>query len=100
MKVLDRLGVALGLGAGRPLRDLARRWAATDQREPELARDLVRLGGVVAPAPRDAARRLAADPAQLAYDAGRRDLALELLALMSMTPDDIRSMMEHDDDAD
>lgn len=99
MNVLDRLGLALRSGRSRGLRARAVRWAAADERDPELARDLIRMGRVLVLSPVDGADRLAADAVQLAHEAGRRDLAIELLAMMSLTPDEIRTLMEHDDDA-
>jgi hypothetical protein len=49
-------------------------------------------------APRGPHDALAATAQELAYDAGRRDLALELLALMSVTPLQINQMMQETDD--
>lgn len=67
-------------------RVLARRWTDAQRRDPALAQDIIRLGGVLSPtgAPLDAAR--------LAYEAGRRDLAQELLALMTLSPDEINDL--------
>lgn len=95
--IWNRLAVALRRANLRPQRAMAQRWAAADQRDPQLARDLVRLGRVVVLSPVDGADRLALSAEQMAYEAGRRDMALELLAMMSLSPDDIRTLMEHDD---
>ena len=100
MSVLDKVTVLRLLTASR--RDayrLAARWAAAGQREPELVADLVRLGGILELRPRvlgsdgvEAPDPI--DPIRLAVDRGRAELAKELLALMGMTPFDLKLMME------
>lgn len=83
----------------------ARRWARASVAEPYLRADLLAIGRVLSMAPRGGDDALAATAQELAYDAGRRDLALELLALMAVTPLQIHHMMQdaedendHDDD--
>jgi catalase (peroxidase I) len=82
----------------------AHRWAQAAARTPELRADLIRLGGVLAlqPARFEAGFevREPIDPVRLAYEAGQRDMALRLLALMGTTPETLIPMMEdadHDD---
>lgn len=72
------------------------------QPAPELRGDLVRLGGLLeiegdhfqagvpTGAPIDTNRQMIAK--------GRRELAVQLLALMGVTDDDLKSMMEVNDD--
>lgn len=100
--ILDRLALALWRGrmdrdGGAAARARARRWQEADEREPQLAGDLIVLGRVLVGQPVDGSGRLAASAEQLAYEAGRRDLAVELLAMMALTPGDLRAMMEMDD---
>ncbi len=60
-----------------------------------MAQDVLRMGGVLwgsMPVGRD---NPAADAThRLAYEAGRRDLALEIAALMNLKTDDILTLME------
>lgn len=76
----------------------ARRWTDAAVREPELAEDVIRMGRVLVPLPRDPAEVLSLSPEQIAYELGRRDFALDLLAQMTVTPRDMRTLMEDPDD--
>lgn len=69
-------------------RDLAKRWRNARERDPALVTDLIRLGGVMLPAgpPPDAQRA--------AYEAGRRDAIIELLALMQVSPDELNFLAQ------
>jgi len=83
----------------------ARRWRAAFAASPDLGADLLAMGRVLAMAPRTSDDILSATVEELAYEAGRRDLALELLALMHVNRFEIHSMMqeqhhETDDDDD
>jgi hypothetical protein len=72
----------------------ARRWRAARERDPALLPELLMLGGVAQPTGLAAADRTGRmDPCRLAYEAGRRDLALELAALMGVSPDDLSTLM-------
>ena len=85
--ITRRLSIILSRFVGpRPAREAARRWSEAQRRAPELAQDVIRLGGVMAPtgAP--------LDPQRLAYEAGRRDLAHEVLALMTLSIDEINDL--------
>jgi hypothetical protein len=65
---------------------MARRWVQARHDDPRLASDVAALGAVHLPA------GAPPDPQRLAYEAGRRDVALELLALMGLTPDEINTL--------
>jgi len=82
-----RLAIILSRFVGaRAAREAARRWREAQRIAPGLAQDIIRLGGVMAPtgAP--------LDPQRLAYEAGRRDLAHEVLALMTLSTDEINDL--------
>lgn len=81
--------------------DMALRWTRAFRAEPELAADLLRLGGVVATVP---ARFEAGieqpdpiDPLRLAFEAGRRDLALKILAAGHIGHTDLIDLLEAND---
>ena len=74
--------------------DLARRWHKARNSNPELAGDLIRLGGILAAQPFVQGEVAALDTTRLAYEAGRRDMALQLLALMTLSIDDLNLLME------
>lgn len=79
----------------------SRRWRAAVQADSNLAVDLIQLGGVLTGQP----ARLSdgwptpalPDPATLAYAAGRRDMALQLLALANLSPFKLQSLMKEAD---
>ncbi len=77
--------------------DVARRWYRARTREPDLAADLIRMGGVLLAQPAGPDGVGALDANRLAYEAGRRDLALELLAMMQLTIAELNSLMEDSD---
>lgn len=82
--------------------DVARRWSAAFRRDPVLAEDVIRQSGLLAcqavtmadghpsPAP--------LDPYRLAYEAGRRDLALLLLAQGGISIYELNQLMEASDE--
>jgi hypothetical protein len=70
----------------------SRRWRKAFADEPELRADLIRLGGVLTMNPPQGVTA-----AQLAYEAGRRDFALQILALGGISPFDLNRMMEDPD---
>ncbi|MDF2235379.1 hypothetical protein P2H44_22720 [Albimonas sp. CAU 1670] len=84
----------------------ARRWGRAAVADPRLAADVLALGGVHETTARDGRTgAVVLDPNELAHAAGRRDLALELVALMGVTPFELRELMlqentheTHDDD--
>jgi hypothetical protein len=81
----------------------ARRWGRAAAEQPALAADLLAMGRVLEQAPRTPDDTLAASTEEMAYELGRRDLALELLALMHVTTFELHQMMqetEHEHDHD
>lgn len=91
----------LPFAAKREAMGLARRWGKAAKADPRLAEDLIRLGGVLTGQParlEDGFPTPALPDAQaLAYQAGRRDMALQLLALMSLTPYQLNDLMKEPD---
>ena len=83
---------------------LASRWAAAAEGEPALVSDIIRMGGVLAQGAREfedgVEKPLPLDPYRMAEEKGRREFALELLALMSFSPHDLRQLMEQNSDFD
>lgn len=81
---------------------VARRWRAAAAGEPALVEDLIRIGGVLAKQPAEYAagreRLVPIDPVRLARNEGRRELAVELLAMMHVTPAELQTLMENDVD--
>ena len=77
--------------------DMARRWARARRNHPALVDDLIRLGGILAAQPMQAGEVLPIDTVRLAYEAGRRDLALQLAAMMSLTINELNDLMESKD---
>lgn len=74
--------------------DYGIRWQAAANRERSLVADVIRLCGLLTQQPRQDAEVAAIDPLRLAYEAGRRDLGLELLALMNLTHTELANLME------
>lgn len=85
--LLDRLPLIAALTPSASLaRAMARRWARAVAAEPEIRDDIVTISGVFTAQPMTfqpgkPAELEPIDPLRLAYEAGRRDLALQLLAL-------------------
>jgi len=78
--------------------EYARRWQRAFASDPELAPDLIRLGGIMTMMPvhvRDGdIVPDPIDPLRLAHEQGMRDMALKLLALGGITPTELNKMME------
>lgn len=79
-------------------REVSRRWRAVATKQPELANDLVRLGNVLTMQVVENGELAPVDPIRLAYEAGRRDLALQLLAMMKLTIEEQNQLTESDHD--
>ena len=83
---------------------LAVRWSAAASRDPALAEDIIRLGGILAHRPMRMEDGVEipdpVDPIRLAIQQGRRELAQELLAAMSITPFELSQLVERDDEMD
>lgn len=99
--IWDRVGILRTLFPGpREAARVAARWSAADEVDPELAGDVIRMGGVLAKRPARFEQGVevldAIDPIRLARDEGRRELALELLALMKVGPFELSNLMGDD----
>jgi hypothetical protein len=79
---------------GRVVSRRARRWSRAFAAQPELADDLLSMSRALTLSPRNKLDLLSASAEEMAYLAGRRDLALELLALMHVTKHEIHQMMQ------
>lgn len=79
-------------------RDMARRWNKARLAYPELMGDVIRLGGVLTAQPIQGGEVQPLDPARLSYEAGRRDFALQLLAMMQMSIEEFNLMTERNDE--
>ena len=104
MTIFHRLPIIASLFPAGPqsARDAARRWVKAGRAQPELAHDLIRLGDVLALSrvqdwQAGVPQSGPIDPLDMAYQNGRRDMALQLLALMGMTIPDLNTLMENDD---
>lgn len=75
----------------------SRRWRAAAARDRELPADLIRIGGVLTMQPVTDGDVAGLDPLRLAYEAGRRDLALQLLSMMELTISELNQLMEDND---
>ncbi len=98
--IFDRITLLRGLFPSRTAsRAPVARWVRVAETEPECVGDVIRLGGLLALLPRryEAGAEIPApiDPIQLARAEGRRELAIELLALMSVSADEFRTLMEN-----
>lgn len=97
--MFDRISV---LRALFPRRDIAaqkaRRWRAAASERPELVADVLELAGILAAQPVTLEQGVpeidTIDPYRLAYEAGRRDLGLQLLAMMQISIPELNSLME------
>jgi len=103
--MFNRLGIlhfAFPGGARAQIRAmLSLRWSAAARRDPDLVTDLIALGGVFNQAAlMDGLPDTDTDPQRLAYQAGRRDLALELIALAGCTTEQINKMLMEASDED
>lgn len=80
---------------------VARRWAKARAAAPGIGEDLIRLGGVMVLQPVQVVDGLpeveTPDPLRLAYEAGRRDFALQLLALTGLTIEELNTLSEDED---
>lgn len=82
-------------------RATARRWQKAVATQPELRADLIRMGGLLTGQPHRLIDGLPEaepmEPSRLAYLAGRRDLALQLLALAGLSYHEMSLLMENDE---
>lgn len=102
MRIFDRRSV---LRSAAPAREIAaesaRRWGRARDASPGIVEDLVRLGGVLAMQPATYENGIAladpVDPGRLSYEAGRRDLAVQLLTLAGVDSYELMTLMEGND---
>jgi hypothetical protein len=84
-----------------PVRPVARRWRAAAQADPQLVDDLIVFGEVLVTTPVNMQDGLPVpmvkSATELAYEKGRRDMALQLMALMEVTPNQLRSRAKEND---
>lgn len=77
--------------------EMAGRWSAAALQDPELARDVIRIGGLLDARPVDMIDGIPSpvplDALQLAHEAGRRELTLDLLALMGVDAQQMLDML-------
>lgn len=98
--IFDRIPVLRSVFGSndRAAATVARRWRRAFQDDPELACDLIRSGGLLVGQPVEMVegwpQPAAMDPYRLAYEAGRRDLALQLLAQGGISYDELNQLME------
>lgn len=96
------LAARFSYGDRRQVAEMAKRWRKAAHTQPELRNDLLRMGGILTMPPVDAVDGVPFDvpqsPQQVDREAGRRMLALQLLALMGLTVDELNSLMETDDE--
>ncbi|WP_333828284.1 hypothetical protein [Pararhodobacter sp.] len=97
--LIDRLSIFRSIFPDRrTARTVAARWARAASDQPMLINDLIGMGAVLALQLRSNGLP-DTDPQRLAYEAGRRDLALELLAMAGVSRTDLNTlstMMEKD----
>lgn len=81
-------------------RDLGLRWSKAMTRDPDLRLDLIRLGGLLVLPPVENVggypQPATMDHYQCGREAGRRELATQLLAAGGMTMEDFNQLMEDD----
>jgi len=104
--IWDRVGILRFAFRGQDAAaaQVAKRWSDIAQRDPRLPADVIRLGAVLAMQPQRLENGIPApdpiDPVRLAYEAGRRDMAVALLSLMQISHFELSRMMETNDVAD
>lgn len=97
--IWDRIGILRLLFQSRAAAGkVSARWVEAAEREPELVGDVIRISGLLALDPRRVVNGVEVpepiDPIRLARAAGRREMALELLALMNVGAFELRELME------
>ena len=102
MRIFDRSSVLRTTAPAREVAiESATRWGRARDASPGIVEDLVRLGGILAMQPASYADGVALpdpiDPGRLAYEAGRRDLAVQLLTLAGIDSYDLMNLMENKD---
>lgn len=103
--IFDRLPILKRLfPSPAAAQDVAWRWQRASQAEPGLVQDVIRMGGILAQRTRiydDGVEVLApVDPYRLAEENGRREFALELLAMMQIDPYTLSQLTEDNSETD
>ncbi|WP_284262478.1 hypothetical protein [Roseicyclus amphidinii] len=92
--------LAARFGLRRRAAEFAARWRRAFLKDPALKHDLIRLGGILELPTVDLIDRVPVvedkTPYQLGVEAGRRALALELLALGQIDPTELEETMEQE----
>lgn len=101
MRIFNPLTVIQAATGNRgAARDISARWRRAVAADPELMADVIRLGGLMGQSPRrfEAGQEVLDPlcPIRMGVDAGRRDLATEILALMNIDENDLRDRLETD----
>lgn len=73
---------------------MAGRWSRARRMDPELMGDLIRLGGLLVAEPFEAGQVADLNRDRILYEKGRRDMALQICALMGVTETELSIMME------
>ncbi|MEM7317403.1 MAG: hypothetical protein AAF408_00125 [Pseudomonadota bacterium] len=98
--ILDRIPILRSIFGSndRAAAEVSRRWRRAFTAEPDLAEDVIRLGGLLVAQPVDMVdgypQPAPIDPHRLAYEAGKRDLALLLLAQGGISYHELNQLME------
>ncbi|MDF2143205.1 hypothetical protein [Paenirhodobacter sp. CAU 1674] len=100
--LIDKIGMLRTMFASRKAaQPIARRWRAAAAERPQLRDDVVAMAGILTTQPVNVSHGVpeveTPDPYRLAYEAGRRDLGLQLLSLMNLSIFELNSLMEDDD---
>lgn len=101
--IIDRLSILASLfGRNRQAAaQFAKRWHKAAAQQPELRADLMRLGGLFVLPPVHMVdgypEPVTVEPYQSGREAGRRELAMQLLAACGVTIEEINQMMENQD---
>ncbi len=96
--IFDNLGIFLRRAATRDMKraavERADRWAAVANTNPDLVTDLIIMGRLLSLGVLDENDRLQSTDIELAYEQGRRDFCLDLLAMMKTTPFEINQLLK------
>ncbi len=97
-RIFNRVGIFRRLFVkyrlNREAVDRAMRWSTIADQQPLLAEDIIIMGEVIALGDVDDENRLKATDLELAYDRGRRDLALDILAMMHISPHELNQLLK------
>lgn len=82
-------------------RQMAKRWRRAAQADPQLRQDVLALGGVLSMQAYDRVNGVPElapiDPYRLAFEAGKRELSMQLAALMDISLYDLKTMETEDE---